>query len=40
MGFNRVKTLTENKDDIIEALKDSNLVEFDQQFTKIKKKIA
>lgn len=39
MGFNRVKTLTDNKDDIINALRDSNTVEFDESYTKLKKKI-
>ena len=40
MGFNRVKTLTEDKDDIIAAMKDSTLVEFDEGLIKIKKNLA
>jgi len=39
MGFNRVKTLTDNKEDIINALRDSNTVQFDETYSKLKKKI-
>ena len=39
MGFNKIKSLSNNKEDIINALKDSNIVEFNSDFTKIKKKI-
>ena len=39
MGFNRVKTLTDSQDDIISALKDSTIVEFDEDKIKIRKKL-
>ncbi len=39
MGFNRVKTLTDNKEDIINALRDSSTVQFDETYSKLKKKI-
>lgn len=38
MGFNKIKTMTNNLQDLIEALKDSTFVEFNQDFTKIRKK--
>ncbi len=38
MAFNKIKTLTNNVKDIITALKDSQLVEFNQDYTKLRKK--
>jgi La-related protein 7 len=38
MGFNKIKTLTNNFKDIINALKDSQLVELSQDRSKIRKK--
>ncbi len=38
MGFNKIKTLTNKKQDIVEALKDSNIAEFNEGFDMIRKK--
>lgn len=38
MGFNKIRSMTTNKNDMIEALKDSNMVEFNEEKTKIRKK--
>jgi hypothetical protein len=38
MKFNRVKSLTSREDDIIDAIKDSNVVELDKLNRMIKKK--
>ena len=38
MAFNKIKTLTNNFKDVISALKDSQLVEFSSDCTKIRKK--
>ena len=38
MAFNKIKTLTNKKQDIIEALNDSNVIEFSENFEMIKKK--
>jgi len=38
MAFNKIKTLTNKKQDIIEALNDSNVIEFSENFEMIRKK--
>jgi hypothetical protein len=38
MGFNKLRSLTNSKEDIKSALKDSNFVEFNSDGTKIRKK--
>ena len=38
MGFNKLKSLTSDSKNIIEALKDSTVVEFNSDLNKIRKK--
>ncbi len=38
MSFNKIKSLSNSREDIISALKDSNVVEFNYDNTKIRKK--
>ena len=38
MAFNKIRAMTTNKSDLIEALKDSKIVEFSEDFNKIRKK--
>ena len=38
MAFNKIRAMTTNKSDLIEAVKDSKIVEFSEDFNKIRKK--
>ena len=38
MGFNKIRALSTNPSDIVLSLKDSKIVEFDEEFKKIRKK--
>ena len=38
MGFNKLKVLTNKREEVILALKDSDIVEFNEDNTKIRKK--
>ena len=38
INFNKIKNLIKNKDEFINCLKNSNIVEFNSDYTKIKKK--